>query len=391
MRRRFAVITLATAALWLGVGSCSSSTEPRGAATLSATTATALSGTVGTAVAPTPAVQVLGVDGEPLQGVTVTFEVTAGEGTVTNATVVTDAGGTANPGTWVLGPATGNQTLTASVSGLTPVVFTALAQANVCEVRSDIAVGETVNGTLAAGDCVISGAFTDNYSMTTAASEAVEITMTSQQFDTFLGVANANGAPVAANDDAPGELTTNSRIKLLAGAGMHTVAATSFGPGQSGSYTLQIAATDESAEDCDLVFIERGVTTEQTLSESDCLLEPPYFDDEFFIFLAAGSQVRITQTSTEIDPYLLLLNPGGGIVAENDDASAGTTDAQIVYTAAASGFYLISASSAFEEETGAYTLTVDIPGSALMAPQSTISPTAGAAKIGGRKPGRHAK
>ncbi len=41
--------------------------------------------------------------------------------------------------------------------------------------------------------------------------------------------------------------------------------------------------------------------------------------------------------------------------------------------------------------TGAYTLTVDTPGSAFMAPLSTTSPTAVAARTGGRKPGRHAE
>jgi hypothetical protein len=391
MRRQSAVITLGTAAIWLGVGSCSSSTEPRGAATLSPTTTTALSGTVGTAVAPTPAVQVLGLDGAPVQGVTVSFAVTAGEGTVANATVVTDAQGAATAGSWVLGPVSGTQTLTASAQGLPSIVFTALAQANVCEVRTEIAVGGTAGGTLAAGDCVISGAFADHYSLTTAASEAVEITMTSQAFDTFLGVANANGAPVASNDDTPGPATTNSRIKLLAAAGLHNVTATSFGPGETGSYTLQVAATDASSENCDLIFIERGVTTEQTLSATDCLLEPPYFDDEFFMFLAAGSQVRIRQTSTEVDPFLLLLDPGGNLVAESDDVSEGTTDAQIIYTTTVSGFHLISASSAFEEETGTYTLTVDAPGAAFLAPLSTISPVAGEARTGGRKTGRRAR
>jgi hypothetical protein len=383
------VAMLVRAAAWFGLAACGSSTEPNGPATLSATTSTALNGTVGTAVTPTPVVQVLNQDGVPVAGVTVTFQVSSGDGTVTNASVVTDAAGTASAGGWVLGPVAGTNTLTASVAGLTSVVFTAQALPNSCDLRTAISVGGTAGGTLSSGDCVVAGAFTDNYLLTTSASEAVEITLTSQDFNAFLGVTGANGGPVAANDNTPGVTTTNSRIKLIAAAGEHTIAATSFDPGETGSYALQVAAAQPSSENCDLVFVERGVTTAQTLSQTDCLLFSPYFDDQFFIFLSAGSQVRITQSSEAIDAYLLLLNPNGGVVAENDDANDATLDAQIVYTATVSGFHLISASSALEEEVGAYTLTVDSPGSALQGALLMQSPRTGTGKAGGRKAGRH--
>ena len=385
-RRAFTALAVAVGASGI-LGGCGSSTEPRGATTLSAATATALSGTVGTEVSPTPTVRLLNQDGTPVQGATVSFLVTSGGGTVANATATTDASGTASSGGWVLGPAVGTHTLTASAAGPASVVFTAQAQANVCEVRTSIAVGDVANEALASGDCVISGAFADHYSLTTGAGESVEITLSSLDFDTFLGVASANGAPVATNDDAPGITTTDSRIRILAAAGLHTVTATSFGPVMSGAYTLRIEAAAESAEECDLIFIERGVTTQQTLSDTDCLLEPPYLDDEFFVFLAAGSQVRVRQSTQEFDAYLLLLAPGGAVVAENDDATDATTDAEIVHTAAISGFYLISSSSAIEGQTGAYTLTVDLPPAAIgMAPLRTV-PVPSETKPGGRKRG----
>ncbi|HEX6252145.1 MAG TPA: hypothetical protein VFZ56_12010 [Gemmatimonadaceae bacterium] len=385
---RRALTSLAIAAGAAGIlGGCGSSTEPRSTATLSATTATSLSGTVGTEVSPTPAVRVLNQDGTPVQGATVSFQVTSGGGAVANASATTDASGTASSGSWVLGPAVGTHTLTASMTGSESVVFSAQAQANVCEVRTMIAVSDVATAALASGDCVISGAFADHYSLTTGAGQSVEITLSSLDFDTFLGVASATGAPVAANDDAPAVTTTNSRIRILPAAGLHTITATSFGPGMSGAYTLRVEAAAESAEDCDLTFIERGVTTQQTLSDTDCLLEPPYFDDQFFIYLSAGSQLRVRQSSQEFDAYLLLLGPGGGVVAENDDATDATTDAQIVHTAAISGFYLISASSALEGETGAYSLAVDFPPAAIgMSPLRTGQATR-ATRVGGRKPG----
>ena len=50
----------------------------------------------------------------PMQGVTVTFTVTAGGGSVTGATTTTDAQGIATVGGWTLGPAPGANTLRAT-------------------------------------------------------------------------------------------------------------------------------------------------------------------------------------------------------------------------------------------------------------------------------------
>ncbi len=76
-----------------------------------------------------PSVTVEDTNQAPLAGVTVTFAVAGGGGTVTGASQVTDASGKATVGEWVLGPNTGDNTLTASVagSGITgnPVTFTA--------------------------------------------------------------------------------------------------------------------------------------------------------------------------------------------------------------------------------------------------------------------------
>ncbi len=66
--------------------------------------------------------------GEPLAGVTVTFVVTAGGGTVLGATQETDAHGRARPDAWVLGPA-GPQAVEARLAdgGAEPVLFTAVS------------------------------------------------------------------------------------------------------------------------------------------------------------------------------------------------------------------------------------------------------------------------
>ncbi|HMU61450.1 MAG TPA: Ig-like domain-containing protein, partial [Gemmatimonadales bacterium] len=90
------------------------------------------SAVAGEAVAVMPSVQVKtpGGSGVPVQGVTVDWAVTAGGGTLSAATSVTNAAGIASIG-WTLGatPGSNNQGLSATVAGLTgsPVAFVASA------------------------------------------------------------------------------------------------------------------------------------------------------------------------------------------------------------------------------------------------------------------------
>jgi adhesin/invasin len=79
----------------------------------------------GTALPVRPAVKVTDGLGTRVAGVSVTFAVASGGGSITGAAVVADTGGIATVGSWTLGAAVGTNTLTATVTGLTPATFTA--------------------------------------------------------------------------------------------------------------------------------------------------------------------------------------------------------------------------------------------------------------------------
>lgn len=81
------------------------------------------------ALAIAPAVRVGDQFGNPAPGATVTFAVATGGGSVTGATATSNAQGIATVGSWTLGSALGQNTLTATVSGVSPVTFTATATA----------------------------------------------------------------------------------------------------------------------------------------------------------------------------------------------------------------------------------------------------------------------
>jgi hypothetical protein len=89
----------------------------------------AQSATAGTAVAIAPKVLVTDAFADPVAGVAVTFAVASGGGSITGASATTDASGFASVGSWTLGSIAGVNTLTATVTGLTPVTFTATGTA----------------------------------------------------------------------------------------------------------------------------------------------------------------------------------------------------------------------------------------------------------------------
>lgn len=72
-----------------------------------------------------PSAKVSDQSGNPMQGVTVHFAVTSGGGSVTGEAGVTNEFGIATVGSWILGEPLGVNTMTATIQGLAPVVFTA--------------------------------------------------------------------------------------------------------------------------------------------------------------------------------------------------------------------------------------------------------------------------
>lgn len=82
-------------------------------------------GRVGIAAASLPSVVVRDTSGNPVAGVSVSFALTAGGGSISGASQTTNAQGTATLGSWILGSTVTTNTVTATVSGFPPVSFDA--------------------------------------------------------------------------------------------------------------------------------------------------------------------------------------------------------------------------------------------------------------------------
>jgi hypothetical protein len=321
------------------------------------------SAATGAAVTVPPSVIVKDADGNPKSGVTVTFAVVSGGGSISGATASTNGAGVATVGSWTLGSSAGANTLSATVTGLPPVTFTATATAasSICSSRSAHGFGTISSGTLSAGDCQLSdGSFVDLYTTSVPAAGAYFF-REGAAFDTYLLLAMPDGTTAAENDDEL-DTGTNSGIKALLPAGDYLIGASSFAPGVTGDYQISSATAPTDVSSCEQVFVVRNISTAQNLTTADCNLASsgatPIYADGYFIFLNAGTTVTINMSSTIVDSFLQLVRVDGVAMAQNDNVDATTKDARITFTATQSNYYVIFARSVPTTSVGPYTLTI---------------------------------
>jgi hypothetical protein len=305
---------------------------------------------------PTPlTVRVTDAGGNAKPGVAVTFAVTAGGGSLSATTATTNASGDAVSGSWTLGGCPQSvQTVSAS-AGTLQTTFTSSS-------RGTIAPGQTVNGTLATTDCIINGAYAQQYEIT---GPALNISLASSAFDAFVNVMDSAATYVGIfNDNDPSGGTTNSAIaRLIVGPGLHTITATSATAGATGPYTLVVSSASEDLADCSTTFIAIGTTTNQTLAPSDCKTnyspaataaqtgEGVWKNtnapgDAFLVYIAAGTTVRISQTAQPLDAAIAFYAPDGSLIFFRDNGGVGVSGTEVInYTSGTSGFYKIVAGS----------------------------------------------
>ena len=124
-------VYLCTACVALVVSACSGGdggTEPPRPSSVQAVSATIPTATVGTALATSPTFTVKDAAGSTLGGIAVSVVVSSGGGSLVGAPKKS-AGGATPVGTWTLGTTAGPNTLTVTVSGVTPLTITATGTA----------------------------------------------------------------------------------------------------------------------------------------------------------------------------------------------------------------------------------------------------------------------
>jgi hypothetical protein len=328
------------------------------ATALQAVSPTTQSAPVGTAVAQRPSVRVNDQAGQPMAGVPVTFTVTAGGGSVTGGTATTNAAGVATVGSWTLGPAAGQNTVTATTGSLAPVTFSATGTSgDPCTASVAYTPGSSVSGALATTDCRLSsGEYVDFYSTRLASAQAISFTMSSTAVDSWLEMYDAGGNLVGFNDDA-GSGSNNAALRVFAPSGDYFLAATSFAAGETGAYQLASSGLTGNTN-CGIYWVVPGVTISGSVATTDCS-SGGYYSDGYFVILRPGQTLTVRMQSTAVDSYLGLYNLSGALVTSDDD-SGGGNNALLTYTytgTTVTAFY-IDAGTYSTGQTGAYTLTV---------------------------------
>jgi hypothetical protein len=228
-----------------------------------------------------------------------------------------------------------------------------------CTVRIPYTFGTTASGTFTTSDCPsFDKSFIDSYTTAVDAAGAYLFSETSSAVDTYLFLDAGDGSLIAENDDAS-DVDSNSSIKALIPAGNYVIAANTFDTGETGDYQLSSSKTTESIENCETVFIARGITTSQNLAPTDCV-NSGFYSDDVLIFVHTGQSITVTVNSSDFDAYIEIYSRGG-LVASNDDKSATSTDAEVTYTVTTTDYYLISPTSKLSGAagtTGAYTMIV---------------------------------
>ncbi|NJO41116.1 MAG: hypothetical protein HC769_28020 [Cyanobacteria bacterium CRU_2_1] len=83
------------------------------------------------------------------------------------------------------------------------------------------------------------------------------------------------------------------------------------------------------------------------------------FIDVYSFEGSAGQQIAITMTSPDLDSYLVLFDPSGNSLIQDDDGG-GNLDARIIYTLPTDGIYTIYANSYSSGQAGTYSLDLQV-------------------------------
>ncbi|MFK8185074.1 MAG: PPC domain-containing protein [Phormidesmis sp.] len=102
------------------------------------------------------------------------------------------------------------------------------------------------------------------------------------------------------------------------------------------------------------LLAERGALT----SGDDALDDGSLYDKHTFSGIS-GQQITIYLESSDFDPYLILLDPQGKRISENDDISRSNRNSRLVITLPTTGTYTIIANSYEPGKSGTYSLQVN--------------------------------
>jgi Bacterial pre-peptidase C-terminal domain len=220
-----------------------------------------------------------------------------------------------------------------------------------------IAIGQTISGTIGPEDAKLSSdqSSYEIYRVQVPAGRRVTATLTTSAFQPVLGAGTNITDDCEGCSINVGETTKPAIVsRTMTSAGALDLRVNTMSAGETGAFTLAVTAIVPPPLAAQPIVYGQPKTgaltaTDATSGDNNTLT------DAYALRLTAGQQVQVDLSSSDFDPKLELLAPGGSKVADDDDSGPGNS-ARIRFTAPRAGVYQIRSMALTDGGMGAYTL-----------------------------------
>lgn len=201
----------------------------------------------------------------------------------------------------------------------------------------------------------------DDYAIVARAGQRFEAVLRSPSFDTYLEVfrGDATTDAVSADDDGLGE-DANSRLRFTATEdGTWILRARPLSGLEGGDYVLTLTQRPPAPPPPRALGIRLGQTARGELSDRDPEADNGLPYDAFSFRARQGDRLAISLNSEAFDPLVRVgrMERGAFVqLAENDDGPDTGLNSRLIFTAPATGEYVIRATPLNGADLGAYTL-----------------------------------
>lgn len=228
-------------------------------------------------------------------------------------------------------------------------------------------LGQSVTGSLTAEDTRVDneevGQFVyDTYSVRLRGGQRVEATLRAASFDAYLEAFESDATDAfAMDDDGLGE-GTDSRMRFVAPAsGTYLIRARTLSGLEGGDYTLQINERAAPPRAPRPTGLRIGEEIDGRIADTDPVNDDDALYDAYSFRAREGQRYAISLNSDDFDTIVRVGSARGEFteIASNDDSGAGGLNSYLIFTAPASGDFIVRAAALDGTTNGAYTIKVD--------------------------------
>ncbi len=207
-------------------------------------------------------------------------------------------------------------------------------------------VGQEFEGMLTTAAPNAEGRYYHDFTLEAEEDRLLSVSLTSDLFDPYLEIYTPSGRELS-DDDSGGE--GNAFLEFEASeSGVYRVRVTTFGPGGLGTYSVSY---EESEPRALVAEFEGEIGPEAPVDEAGRPVSQHQYSAR------DGESAVIEARSAEFDPILTVVDPQGGIVAQNDDYGTGW-NSRVEIDFPQTGVYTIVVSAYWDDQSGSYRVVI---------------------------------